>query len=237
MSTLKNDWHMLLEEEFSKPYYLHLRQWLQQEYREHAVYPPKEHVFNALHYTPCEKVKVVILGQDPYHGAGQAQGLCFSVPPGVHVPPSLVNIYKELAFDLNVSQPDHGCLIPWAKRGVLLLNTVLTVRGGQAASHRGQGWEHFTDKVVGLMNQREKPVVFFLWGKHAQKKKKLITHSHHLVLEAPHPSPLSANRGFFGSRPFSQANDFLANKGLTPVNWQLPLLWEVKKGSQEAALS
>ena len=231
MSILQNDWAPLLEEEFSRPYYLTLHRFLKKEYIEQTIYPSKDHIFNALHYTPYEQVKVVILGQDPYHGPGQAHGLCFSVKPGVPAPPSLVNIYKEMAVDLELTPPDHGCLIPWAKRGVLLLNTVLTVRAGQAASHRGMGWETFTDRVIELINQRENPVVFFLWGKHAQEKKKLITQSHHLILEAPHPSPLSANRGFFGSKPFSQANDFLEKQGMKPVNWRLPLLSEVKRST------
>ena len=229
MSILKNDWAPLLEAEFSKPYYLSLRQFLKKEYHAHTVYPRKEHIFNALHYTPYEEVKVVVLGQDPYHGPGQAHGLCFSVKPGVPAPPSLVNIYKEMNADLSLPPPDHGCLIPWAKRGVLLLNTVLTVRAGQAASHRNVGWESFTDRVIELINQRETPVVFFLWGKHAQEKRNLITQPHHLILEAPHPSPFSASRGFFGSKPFSQANVFLENQGMKPINWRLPMLQDVKE--------
>ncbi len=228
MPILQNEWKPLLEEEFSKPYYLALRQCLRKEYGDHVVYPKKEHIFNALHYTPYSQVKVVILGQDPYHGVGQAHGLCFSVMPGVPVPPSLVNIYKELATDLGLSPPDHGCLIPWAKRGVLLLNTVLTVRAGEAASHRKMGWETFTDRVIQLLNQRETPVVFFLWGKHAQEKRSLITQPHHLIVESPHPSPFSVHRGFFGSHPFSQANAFLENQGIKPINWRLPLRQEVR---------
>ena len=231
MSILHNDWAPLLEEEFSKPYYLTLRRFLKKEYMEQTIYPSKDHIFNALHYTPYEQVKVVILGQDPYHGQGQAHGLCFSVKPGVPAPPSLVNIYKEMAVDLELRPPDHGCLVPWAKRGVLLLNTVLTVRAGQAASHRGMGWETFTDRVIELINQRKNPVVFFLWGKHAQEKGRLITQSHHLILASPHPSPLSATRGFFGSKPFSQANAFLEKQGMKPVNWRLPLLSEVKQST------
>jgi len=235
MSILKNDWAPLLEAEFNKPYYLSLRQFLKNEYHEQTIYPSKEHIFNALHYTPYQQVKVVILGQDPYHGPDQAHGLCFSVKPGVQVPPSLVNIYKEMDADLGLTPPDHGCLIPWAKRGVLLLNTVLTVRAGQAASHRKMGWETFTNRVIELINQRETPVVFFLWGKHAQEKRNLITQPHHLILETPHPSPLSASRGFFGSKPFSQANVFLENQGIKAVNWRLPLLQEVKETREEKA--
>lgn len=172
MSILQNDWAPLLEDEFSKPYYLSLRQFLKKEYREQTIYPSKDHIFNALHYTPYEQVKVVILGQDPYHGPGQAHGLCFSVKPGVPAPPSLVNIYKEMVVDLALTPPDHGCLLPWAKRGVLLLNTVLTVRAGQAASHRGMGWETFTDRVIELINQREHPRCFFPVGKTCPGKEK-----------------------------------------------------------------
>ncbi|MDW7671359.1 MAG: uracil-DNA glycosylase [Bacillota bacterium] len=233
MSILKNDWAPLLNPEFSKPYYESLRTFLKEEYRTGTVYPDMHDIFNALHYTPYQHVKVVILGQDPYHGPGQAHGLCFSVKPGIDAPPSLVNIFKELETDLGFPRPDHGCLIPWARRGVLLLNTALTVRAGQAASHRGMGWERFTDRVIDLVNTHETPVVFFLWGKHAQEKLSLISNPHHLVLESPHPSPLSAPRGFFGSRPFSRANAFLMENDRSPINWKLPMLSEVRRKSGE----
>jgi len=232
MPLLKNDWSPLLEQEFEKPYYQTLRHFLKDEYKNGTIYPDMHDIFNALHYTPYEAVKVVILGQDPYHGPGQAHGLCFSVKPGVAVPPSLVNIYKEMETDLGLRRPDHGCLIPWAKRGVLLLNTALTVRAGQAASHRGKGWELFTNRVIEMVNAHEKPVVFFLWGKHAHEKTSLITNPRHCIIQSPHPSPLSASRGFFGSRPFSQANDFLAAHDRKPINWQLPLLQEVRRASE-----
>jgi uracil-DNA glycosylase len=231
MAVLKNDWAPLLEPEFSTPYYQDLRSFLAHEYRTRTIYPDKHDIFNALHYTPLEEVKVVILGQDPYHGPGQAHGLCFSVKPTVTVPPSLVNIFKELETDLNLPRPDHGCLIPWAKRGVLLLNTALTVRAGQAASHRRKGWEFFTDRIIGIINQNDRPVVFFLWGNHAQEKSAAITNPQHLILQAPHPSPLSASRGFFGSRPFSQANDYLIKHGRSPVNWKLPMLSEIRNAA------
>ena len=227
MAFLKNDWAPLLEEEFSLPYYQKLRVFLKNEYRQYTVYPDMNDIFNALHYTPFENIRVVLLGQDPYHGPGQAHGLCFSVAPHVAIPPSLQNIYKELTADLGIPPADHGCLIPWAKRGVLLLNTVLTVRAGQAASHRGKGWETFTDRVIHLINDHPQPVVFFLWGRHAQEKTVAISNSRHLILKAPHPSPLSANRGFFGSRPFSTANAFLKDNSRPPINWRLPLLNEM----------
>ena len=232
MAVLKNDWAPLLETEFKTPYYQELRSFLVHEYKTRTVYPDKHDIFNALHYTPFHEVKVVILGQDPYHGSGQAHGLCFSVKPTVLVPPSLVNIFKELEADLKFPRPDHGCLIPWAKRGVLLLNTALTVRAGQAASHRRKGWEFFTDRIIDILNQNERPVVFFLWGNHAREKSAAITNPRHLLLQAPHPSPLSASRGFFGSRPFSQANDYLIKHGRSPVNWKLPALSEIQAASQ-----
>ena len=222
MAILKNDWAPLLEEEFKKPYYLELRKFLVNEYNTRTIYPDKYDIFNALHFTPYEKTKVVILGQDPYHGPGQAHGLSFSVKPGVPIPPSLQNIYRELADDLGCKIPNHGFLEHWAKQGVLLLNTVLTVRAGQANSHRGKGWEQFTDRVISLLNEREKPVVFILWGRPAQSKKALITNSHHYFIESPHPSPLSASRGFFGSRPFSRANRFLRENNMEEIDWQIP---------------
>lgn len=221
MSILKNDWAPLLEEEFQKPYYLKLRQFLKEEYRTKTIYPDMHDIFNALHYTPYANVKVVILGQDPYHGPNQAHGLSFSVKPGVPFPPSLLNIFKELHDDLGCYIPNNGYLLKWAKQGVLLLNTVLTVRQGEANSHKGKGWEHFTDRIIELVNEKTEPVVFILWGRHAQAKKALITNRHHYLIEAPHPSPLSAARGFFGSRPFSKTNAFLQRTGRETIDWQI----------------
>lgn len=222
MSILKNDWSEHLEEEFSKDYYIQLRKFLIEEYRTKTIYPDMYDIFNALHYTPFSSVKAVILGQDPYHGPGQAHGLCFSVKPGVPAPPSLVNIFKEMRDDLGLPIPNHGCLVSWAKQGVLLLNTVLTVRAGQANSHKGMGWETFTDRVIESLNEKEEPVVFLLWGSHAQSKAALITNPKHHLIKSPHPSPLSAHRGFFGSRPFSRANQYLRDAGLTEIDWRLP---------------
>lgn len=221
---LKNDWADHLNEEFAKPYYQQLRQFLIREYRTTTVYPDMYDIFNALHYTPYSEVKVCILGQDPYHGPGQAHGLSFSVKPGVPAPPSLQNIFRELENDLGCPPPNHGCLEHWARQGVLLLNTVLTVRHGQAASHRGRGWEQFTDRVIEVLNARPQPVVFILWGRHAQAKVPMIDRSRHGIIAAPHPSPLSAHSGFFGSRPFSRANAFLQERGIAPVNWAIPSL-------------
>lgn len=221
MTVLNNDWAPLLEEEFSKEYYQNLRQFLKEEYCSRTIYPGMDDIFNALHYTGYKETKVVILGQDPYHGPNQAHGLSFSVQKGVTVPPSLRNIYKEIQDDLGIEPPDHGYLKKWADEGVLLLNTVLTVREKQPASHRGKGWENFTNKVIGLVNEKSDPVVFILWGRHAQEKETLLTNPQHLIIKSPHPSPFSANRGFFGSKPFSRANDFLKANGRHPVNWNL----------------
>lgn len=185
------------------------------------MFPPADDIFNAFHLTPLNKVKVVILGQDPYHNDGQAHGLCFSVKPDVDIPPSLVNIYQELHDDLGCYIPDNGCLTKWAKQGVLLLNTVLTVRAHSAFSHRNMGWEEFTDAAIRVLNEEDRPIVFILWGKPAQMKKSMLNNPKHLILEAPHPSPLSAYRGFFGSRPFSKTNEFLMRNGLTPIDWQI----------------
>jgi len=223
MSILKNDWASLLEQEFQEPYYLSLREFLIKEYTTRTVYPDKNNIFNALHFTPYSEVKVVILGQDPYHGRGQAHGLSFSVQPGVNLPPSLQNIFKELESDVGCSIPNHGYLVKWAEQGVMMLNAVLTVRAGEANSHQGKGWENFTDKVISLLNQREEPIVFILWGKYAQEKQQLITSPQHLVIRSPHPSPFSALRGFFGSKPFSRANSFLRKNGQQEIDWQLPL--------------
>jgi uracil-DNA glycosylase len=219
---LSNDWAPLLEEEFEKEYYQRLREFLKKEYKTKIVYPDMYDIFNALHYTPYEKVKVVLLGQDPYHGPNQAHGLSFSVKPHVPIPPSLKNIFQELHDDLGCYIPNNGCLIPWARQGVLLLNTVLTVRQGEAHSHRGKGWEQFTDRVISLINNREKPAVFILWGRPAQSKIPLIDETKHFIIRSPHPSPLSANRGFFGSRPFSKANRFLREIGEKEIDWQIP---------------
>lgn len=221
MIQFKNDWQQLITEEFEKEYYLTLRQFLIGEYRTKTIYPSMYDIFNALHYTAYQAVKVVILGQDPYHGLNQAHGLSFSVKPGVAPPPSLLNIYKELSQDLNCYIPNNGYLKKWADQGVLLLNTVLTVIQGQAASHRGKGWEQFTDRVIHLLNERRDPIVFILWGSHAQSKMSYITNPHHHIIQSPHPSPLSASRGFFGSKPFSKANDFLIAAGKRPIDWQI----------------
>lgn len=218
----ENDWDKQLEEEMAKPYFNDLRYALAKEYKLHTVYPSKENLFQALKLTSYEHTKVVILGQDPYHGPGQAHGLSFSVLPGVRIPPSLSNIYKELHSDLGMPIPNNGYLVPWAKQGVLLLNTVLTVREGQANSHKGLGWERFTDAVIEKLDERDKPAVFILWGSHAQKKGAFIDRSKHLVLESVHPSPLSAHRGFFGSKPFSQTNTFLKEHGMEPIDWAIP---------------
>ncbi|CAM3439889.1 uracil-DNA glycosylase [Hydrogenibacillus schlegelii] len=219
---LKNDWHDVLGPEFEKPYYQALRRFLIEEYRSTTVYPDMYDIYNAFHYTPYASVKVVILGQDPYPGPNQAHGLAFSVRPGVEVPPSLANIFKELEADLGLPRPKHGHLVHWARQGVLLLNAVLTVRAGQPGSHRGKGWEKLTDAAIAALGARPVPTVFFLWGRDAQAKRPLITYPGHLVLTAPHPSPLSAARGFFGSRPFSKANQFLEAVGRGLIDWRLP---------------
>lgn len=221
MVNLGNSWDELLKDEFKKDYYLKLRGIIANEYKNHMVYPDMYDIFNSLRYTAYEDVKVVIIGQDPYHGPGQAHGLCFSVKKGVAPPPSLLNIFKELNSDLGCRLPPHGELTGWAKQGVLLLNTVLTVRQGVPNSHKGLGWEIFTDNVIKLLNRREKPIVFILWGANAGAKSALITNPAHLVLCTVHPSPLSAHRGFFGCRHFSKANEFIAQHGGQPINWQI----------------
>lgn len=221
MSMIQNDWLPALRPEFSKPYYKELFQFVSNEYNSTQVFPPSEDIFNAFHLTPLSEVKVVIIGQDPYHNVGQAHGLCFSVKPDVEVPPSLVNIYKELHDDLGCYIPNNGYLVKWAKQGVLMLNTVLTVRAHQANSHRGRGWEEFTDAAIRALNEQNRPIVFILWGSPAQAKAKMLNNPNHLILKAPHPSPLSAYRGFFGSKPFSQTNRFLESKGLSTIDWQI----------------
>lgn len=226
MVNLGNDWDKLLKEEFNKPYYLSLRQFLIEEYRTQVIYPPKEDLFNALKATSYQDTKVVILGQDPYHGLGQAHGMAFSVNPGIAIPPSLRNIYKELQDSLGCSIPDNGYLMPWAKQGVLLLNTVLTVRAGQPQSHQNKGWEILTDEIIKLLNQKDETVIFLLWGSPAKKKMNLITNPKHVVLTAVHPSPLSAHRGFFGCNHFKQVNEILERQGRETIDWQIPNLKE-----------
>ncbi len=221
MVNIGNEWDRLLEGEFDKEYYQKLRAFLAREYSTCTIYPDMYDIFNALKYTSYSDVKAVMIGQDPYHGEGQAHGLCFSVKRGVDVPPSLKNMYKELADDIGFKPPHHGELIEWAKQGVLMLNAVLTVRAGEANSHKGMGWEMFTDRVIELLNEREKPIVFLLWGGNARRKKELITNPNHRVLEAAHPSPLSAYNGFFGCRHFSRTNEILKQMGQTPIDWSL----------------
>ena len=221
MSGINGDWYEALKEEFKKPYYKKLFDTVNAEYHTRKIFPPAQDIFNAFHLTPLKDVKVVILGQDPYHNDGQAHGLSFSVQKGVDIPPSLVNIYKELHDDLGCTIPNHGCLEKWAKQGVLMLNTVLTVRAHQANSHRGIGWEEFTDAAIMGLNNQDRPIVFILWGAPAQRKEKMLTNPQHLILKAPHPSPLAAYRGFFGSRPFSQTNEFLKAHGIEPIDWQI----------------
>lgn len=221
MVNIGNRWDEVLEGEFDKEYYRRLRAFLIQEYREHTVYPDMYDIFNALKATSYEEVKAVILGQDPYHEPGQAHGMAFSVKLGVKTPPSLVNIYKELKDDIGMDIPGHGYLQSWADQGVLLLNTCLTVRAHQANSHRGKGWEQFTDRVIELLNEREKPVVFILWGANAKSKTRLITAPQHLILTGAHPSPLSAYNGFFGGRYFSKTNEFLEKNGDSPICWDI----------------
>lgn len=217
-----NDWDEVLHDEIQKPYFQELSYTLAREYKEHTVYPPKDLLFTALKLTRYRATRVVILGQDPYHGAEQAQGLSFSVKPGVRIPPSLRNIYTELREDIGVPVPNHGSLLHWAEQGVLLLNAVLTVREGLPNSHKGLGWETFTDAIMGKLNERTVPLVFILWGSYAQKKGAYIDSSRHRVIQSPHPSPLSAHRGFLGSRPFSKANQFLESQGLKDIDWMIP---------------
>ena len=221
MVNIGNEWDELLAEEFKKEYYLRLRQFLISEYSTRNIYPPMNDIFNALKAVSYSDVKAVILGQDPYHGAGQAHGMCFSVKKGVAPPPSLENIFRELQQDVGIPTPPHGELTSWAQNGVLLLNTVLTVREGAANSHQGKGWEIFTDRVIELLNKRSKPMVFLLWGGNARSKKNLITNPAHLVLECAHPSPLSAYRGFFGCRHFSKTNEFLRANGIPEIDWTI----------------
>lgn len=221
MAAIDNDWIEPLQTEFRKPYYKDLYYFVKKEYSSTVIYPPSDEIFNAFHFTPLSKVKVLLLGQDPYHNVNQAHGLSFSVKPGQDIPPSLQNIYKELNDDLGCYIPNNGFLKKWAEQGVLLLNTVLTVRAHQANSHKGRGWEQFTDAVINAVNAQDRPIVYFLWGAPAQRKLPMLTNSKHLILTAPHPSPLSAYRGFFGCKHFSQCNDFLVQNGIEPIDWQI----------------
>lgn len=221
MPQITNDWSEYMDLEYKKPYYKELYYKIIEEYQNYQVFPPQDDIFNAFHFTPLHEVKVVILGQDPYHNVGQAHGLSFSVKPGVQTPPSLVNIYQELKEDMGCYIPNNGYLVKWAKQGVLMLNTVLTVRAHQANSHRGIGWENFTDAAIRALNEQDRPIVFLLWGRPAQMKKKMLNNPKHFILEAPHPSPLSAYRGFFGCGHFSKTNAFLKASGLEPIDWQI----------------
>ena len=221
MPPITNDWAEHLKEEYKKPYYKKLYETVKAEYAKKNIFPPADDIFNAFHLTPLSRVKVVILGQDPYHNVGQAHGLSFSVKPGVQTPPSLVNIYQELHEDLGCYIPNNGYLTKWAEQGVLLLNTVLTVQAHKANSHKDIGWEEFTDAAIRILNEQDRPIVYLLWGRNAQNKKWMLTNPKHLVLEAPHPSPFSASRGFFGCRHFSRTNEFLKEHGIEPVDWQI----------------
>lgn len=221
MGAIENDWLKPLSGEFKKPYYKELYQKVRTEYEKTQVFPDPNDIFNAFQFTPLSKVKAVILGQDPYHNNGQAHGLCFSVKPDVEIPPSLVNIYRELNEDLGCEIPNNGYLKKWADQGVMLLNTVLTVRAHAANSHQGIGWETFTDAAIQILNEEDHPIVFLLWGRPAQSKKAMLTNPNHLILEAPHPSPLSAYRGFFGCRHFSKTNSYLEANGVAPIDWQI----------------
>ena len=222
MGAIANDWLPSIEGEFRKPYYRELYQFVKEEYSKHVVYPPSDDIFNALHLTPLKEVKVLILGQDPYINEHEAHGLCFSVlPEQKKLPPSLQTIYKELNADLGCEIPNNGYLKKWAQQGVLLLNTVLTVRAHESNSHKGKGWENFTDAIIRAVNEQDRPIVYMLWGSHAQQKIPMLNNPKHLILKAPHPSPLSAHRGFFGCKHFSQANEFLEKNGIEPIDWQI----------------
>jgi len=228
MGMITNDWLTVLDEEFKKPYYINLYNYIREEYDNRQIFPPADDIFNAFHLTSLSQVKAVIIGQDPYHNVGQAHGLCFSVKQDVEIPPSLVNIYQELHNDLGCYIPDNGYLTKWARQGVLMLNTVLTVRAHQANSHHGKGWEKFTDAAISALNEQNRPIVFMLWGRPAGMKKSMLNNPNHLILEAPHPSPLSAYRGFFGCKHFSRANQYLQEYGIQPIDWQIENNFEEK---------
>jgi len=228
MGMITNDWLTVLDEEFKKPYYINLYNFIREEYDNRQIFPPADDIFNAFHLTSLSQVKAVIIGQDPYHNVGQAHGLCFSVKQDVEIPPSLVNIYQELHNDLGCYIPDNGYLTKWARQGVLMLNTVLTVRAHQANSHHGKGWEKFTDAAISALNEQNRPIVFMLWGRPAGMKKSMLNNPNHLILEAPHPSPLSAYRGFFGCKHFSRANQYLQEYGIQPIDWQIENNFEEK---------
>jgi len=228
MGMITNDWLTVLDEEFKKPYYINLYNFIREEYDNKQIFPPADDIFNAFHLTSLSQVKAVIIGQDPYHNVGQAHGLCFSVKQDVEIPPSLVNIYQELHNDLGCYIPDNGYLTKWARQGVLMLNTVLTVRAHQANSHHGKGWEKFTDAAISALNEQNRPIVFMLWGRPAGMKKSMLNNPNHLILEAPHPSPLSAYRGFFGCKHFSRANQYLQEYGIQPIDWQIENNFEEK---------
>jgi len=228
MGMITNDWLTVLDEEFKKPYYINLYNFIREEYDNKQIFPSADDIFNAFHLTSLSQVKAVIIGQDPYHNVGQAHGLCFSVKQDVEIPPSLANIYQELHNDLGCYIPDNGYLTKWARQGVLMLNTVLTVRAHQANSHHGKGWEKFTDAAISALNEQNRPIVFMLWGRPAGMKKSMLNNPNHLILEAPHPSPLSAYRGFFGCKHFSRANQYLQEYGIQPIDWQIENNFEEK---------
>ncbi|MCD8055077.1 MAG: uracil-DNA glycosylase [Lachnospiraceae bacterium] len=232
MAAISNDWLEPLSPEFRKPYYARLYRTVKEAYNTREVFPPADELFNAFALTPLASVKAVILGQDPYHNNGQAHGLCFSVKPEVEIPPSLKNIYRELADDVGCYIPNHGCLTKWAEEGVLLLNTVLTVQAHRAYSHRGIGWEEFTDAAIRILNEQDRPIVFLLWGRPAQAKERMLNNPRHLVLKAAHPSPLSASSGFFGCRHFSKTNEFLEAHGVEPIDWQIENIENIRRGER-----
>lgn len=226
MFNIGNDWDKFLEEEFKKEYFCKLREFLEDEYKNNIIHPSPEDIFSPFRFSPYKNTKILILGQDPYHGENQAHGLAFSVKPGVKIPPSLRNIYKEIESELGIKKPNNGYLVSWAKQGMLMMNTVLTVREGKANSHKGKGWEKFTDKVIELLNKKKEPMIFILWGNNAKKKKKLIDDSKHFIIEGVHPSPLSANRGFFGCNHFKEVNKILISLGEKEIDWSIPNIEE-----------
>lgn len=228
MFKIGNDWDKFFQEEFKEDYFCKLKDFLKEEYKENIIYPSQEDIFSPFKFSSYENTKILILGQDPYHGENQAHGLAFSVKPGVKIPPSLRNIYKEIESELGIKKPNNGYLVSWAKQGMLMMNTVLTVREGKANSHKGKGWEKFTDKVIELLNKKKEPMIFILWGNNAKKKKKLIDDSKHFIIEGVHPSPLSANRGFFGCNHFKEVNKILISLGKKEIDWSIPNIEEEK---------